>query len=285
MRLPTAARVWPRATISCKFFRCSPSCPGSSPVFVGRAICSMSRVLIVTVYGFRSNFLHLPLIFIFANVFDAEDIKKIGWWILLGMIPMGLIMAAQFQASPDSFINRTVGVGEGEQITAGRVQVFVRPAHSLSFPADLLRRPSALFTPPPALSRATYRSWLLIAAGSGIGLAIVVSGKSFCSCFRFARNFLARFCPHTPAPKPPNSFWSHASCYCGLRLRHPDSFRGGRHGNSFRLLYRFGRGPVCYCHQGIIFHSIVPRRIESHQSHSVARAGSGHRAQTLARAH
>src|SRR5438034_3555131 len=70
----------------------------------------MSRILLVTAYGFRSNFLHLPLIFIFASVFDADDVRKIGWWILLGMIPMSLLMALQFHSAPDSFINRTVGL-------------------------------------------------------------------------------------------------------------------------------------------------------------------------------
>src|SRR5438128_7978286 len=64
----------------------------------------------VTLYGFRSNFLHLPLIFVMGTVMNEEDVKKIGWWILVGMIPMSLIMVAQFKASPDSFINRTVGL-------------------------------------------------------------------------------------------------------------------------------------------------------------------------------
>ena len=76
-------------------------------------------ILEVTLYGIRTNFLHLPIIFVMANVFDEEDIKKFGWWTLLVMIPMGLIMAAQFKASPDSFINRTAGLGEAEQLTAG----------------------------------------------------------------------------------------------------------------------------------------------------------------------
>ncbi|MBV9007919.1 MAG: hypothetical protein JO354_01965 [Verrucomicrobia bacterium] len=137
----------------------------------------MSRVLIVTSYGFRSNFLHLPLIFVFANVFDAEDVKKIGWWILLGMIPMGLIMALQFHASPDSFINRTVGLGEGEQITAGGGKI--RPPGTFSFisgPIYYVALASA-FAIFGALSRATYRNWLLVGSGLSILLAIVVSGS------------------------------------------------------------------------------------------------------------
>jgi hypothetical protein len=170
------ARVWPRnafmtwlAPIAILSWIVS--------VFVLEPYIPMSRILVVTVYGFRSNFLHLALIFIFANVFDAEDIKKIGWWVLLGMIPMSLIMAAQFQASPDSFINRTVGLGEGEQITAGGGKI--RPPGTFSFisgPIYYVALSSA-FALYGALSRLTYRNWLLIAAGFSIGLAIVVSGS------------------------------------------------------------------------------------------------------------
>ena len=62
---------------------------------------SPTVVAFVTAYGFRSDFLHLPLIFILPAVFNIEDVKRIGWWTLLGMIPMGILMAIQFRASPD----------------------------------------------------------------------------------------------------------------------------------------------------------------------------------------
>src|ERR1051325_3936977 len=52
-------------------------------------------VLLVTGYGVRSSFLHLPLIFVIPAVFDIEDVKRIGWWFILGLIPMALLMAAQ----------------------------------------------------------------------------------------------------------------------------------------------------------------------------------------------
>src|SRR5438270_860536 len=83
-------------------------------IFVLDPYVPMSRILLVTAYGFRSNFLHLPLIFILASVFDADDVRKIGWWILVGMIPISLLMALQFHSAPDSFINRTVGLGDGD---------------------------------------------------------------------------------------------------------------------------------------------------------------------------
>src|SRR5437763_5280144 len=146
-------------------------------IFVLDPYVPMSRILLVTAYGFRSNFLHLPLIFIFARIFDADDVRKIGWWILLGMIPMSLLMALQFHSAPESLINRTVGLGEGEQITAGGGKI--RPPGTFSFisgPIHCLTG-AAAFVLYGALRRATYRNWLLLGAGCGVLLAIVVSGS------------------------------------------------------------------------------------------------------------
>jgi hypothetical protein len=137
----------------------------------------MSRILLVTAYGFRSNFLHLPLIFIFGSVFDADDVRKIGWWLLLGMIPMSLLMALQFHSAPDSFINRTVGLGEGEQITAGGGKI--RPPGTFSFISGPIHyvTGAAAFVLYGALRRGTYQSWLVLAAAGGVIVAIVVSGS------------------------------------------------------------------------------------------------------------
>ncbi len=174
--LAIRARVWPRNQFI-YFLAAIAVLSWLVAVLVLEPYVPMSRVLIVTTYGFRSNFLHLPLIFIFAKVFDAEDIKKIGWWILLGMIPMGLIMALQFHASPDSFINRTVGAGEGEQITAGGGKI--RPPGTFSFISGPIYYValSVAFAIYGALSRATYRNWLLVSSALSILLAIVVSGS------------------------------------------------------------------------------------------------------------
>jgi hypothetical protein len=146
-------------------------------IFVLDPYVPMSRILLVTAYGFRSNFLHLPLIFIFASVFDADDVRNIGWWILVGMIPMSLLMALQFHSAPDSFINRTVGLGEGEQITAGGGKI--RPPGTFSFISGSIHyvTGAAAFLLYGGFRRTTYRSWLLLGAGCSVLLAIVVSGS------------------------------------------------------------------------------------------------------------
>jgi len=70
-------------------------------------------IVLVTGYGVRSNFLHLPLIFIIPALFDEEDVKRVGWWTIIGMIPMALLMAMQFASAPDAYINRAAGLGDG----------------------------------------------------------------------------------------------------------------------------------------------------------------------------
>ena len=134
-------------------------------------------VVLITGYGFRSNFLHLPLIFIFPAVFDFEDVKRIGWWTIVGMIPMGLLMILQFRASPDAFINRTAGLGEGQQIGAGGGKI--RPPGIFSFVlgAIFYLSAAAAFLIHAVLSKLNYKNWILIASGLCLIVAIGCSGS------------------------------------------------------------------------------------------------------------
>src|SRR5437899_10376264 len=115
-----------------------------------------------------------------ASVFGEEDIRQCGWWILLGMIPMCLIMAATFEASADSFINRTAGAGEAEQLTAGGGKI--RPPGTFSFISGPVFYISiaAAFLIYGALTRVVYKNWLLIASGAALLVGIVVSGSRSC---------------------------------------------------------------------------------------------------------
>lgn len=134
-------------------------------------------LLFVTLFGVRSNFLHLPLIWVMAKVFDAEEVKRVGWWILFVMLPLALLMAVQFKSSEDSFINRTAGTGEGVQITAGGGKI--RPPATFSFISGMIfyTALSAAFLVYGALSRGVYRNWLLFAAGLAVAVATAVSGS------------------------------------------------------------------------------------------------------------
>lgn len=137
----------------------------------------LRTIILVTGYGMRSNFLHLPLIFIIPAVFTLEDVKRVGWWTIVGMIPMALLMALQFVASPESIVNRTAGAGEGLQIQAGGGKI--RPAGVFSFVSGTIYYLSAVtaFLLHAALAKLPYRTWLLAASGAGLIVSLAVSGS------------------------------------------------------------------------------------------------------------
>lgn len=135
-----------------------------------------TRILFISGYGFRANFLHLPLIFLIPALLRPEDVKKVGWWVLVLVIPMTLLMVAQFQEGPDSILNRTAS-GEGEMITAGSGKV--RTSGTFSFIVGVVSyyALATAFLIWAALKRGVYQSWLLIASGSALVVGIVVSGS------------------------------------------------------------------------------------------------------------
>ncbi|MGH8095318.1 MAG: hypothetical protein ACREIF_17940 [Chthoniobacterales bacterium] len=134
-------------------------------------------IILVTGYGVRSDFLHLPLIFIIPAVFDLEDVKRVGWWTILGMIPMALLMVFQFSAKPDAFINRAAGLGEGMQMQAGGGKI--RPPGVFSFISGTVYYVSAAaaFLLHALIARLPYRQWLLFGSAAGLIIALGVSGS------------------------------------------------------------------------------------------------------------
>ncbi|HSI13748.1 MAG TPA: hypothetical protein VK961_17010, partial [Chthoniobacter sp.] len=87
--------------------------------------------LLITIYGLRTNFLHLPLIFLMPSILDAKDVHRIGKWLLIIAIPMALLVVAQFRAAPESRLN----VGAGGSI-GGQIEVAfgkIRPAGMFSY--------------------------------------------------------------------------------------------------------------------------------------------------------
>lgn len=69
--------------------------------------------LLITAYGLRTNFLHLPLIWVMAAALTRRDVENLGKAILLLAIPMSLLMVIQFNSAPNAYINRGVGEDEG----------------------------------------------------------------------------------------------------------------------------------------------------------------------------
>jgi hypothetical protein len=137
-------------------------------------------IVLTSIYGFRSNFLYLPLIFVMANALNVDDVKKVGRWTLILMIPMAILMALQFQSSPDSFINKTVGVGEGLQLTTSGGKI--RPPGTFSFisgPVFYLSV-TAAFLIYGILNKGIYKRWLLLASAASLLIGVTVSGSRAC---------------------------------------------------------------------------------------------------------
>lgn len=138
---------------------------------------SLKPLILVTGFGFRSNFLHLPLIFVIGRVLDQDEVLKLGKWVLIGLIPMCVLLAIQFNAAPDAFINRTAGLGETQQITAGGGKI--RPPGTFSFVSGVIfySALAASFLLYGALTRGVYRNWLLFSGGFALVVTIGVSGS------------------------------------------------------------------------------------------------------------
>src|SRR4051812_16844312 len=137
----------------------------------------LKPLFLVTAFGFRSNFLHLPLIFVIGRALDADDVKNLGRWVLIGLLPMCVLLAIQFNSAPDAFINRTAGLGETLQITAGGGKI--RPPGTFSFVSGVIfyAALSAAYLVYGALTRGVFKNWLLFSAGLALVVTIGVSGS------------------------------------------------------------------------------------------------------------
>lgn len=137
----------------------------------------IQTIILVTGYGMRSDFLHLPLIFIIPAVFDLEDVKRVGRWTIIGMIPMAILMAMQFAASPEAFINRVAGAGEGTQLGAGGGKI--RPPGVFSFVSGTVYYASAAaaFLLHTVIAKLPFKAWLLYGSGAALIIALGVSGS------------------------------------------------------------------------------------------------------------
>ena len=133
-------------------------------------------IALVAGYGFHANYLHLPLIFIMSSVLREEDLKKIGKWTLLLLVPMSILLVAQFRAAPDAFVNRTAG-GEGEMMMSSLGKV--RTAGPFSFVIGVVAFYSLAtgYLVWGVLKKETYKNWLLSAAAVALVIGIAVSGS------------------------------------------------------------------------------------------------------------
>ena len=85
---------------------------------------------LVSVYGLRTNFLHLPLIFVIPRAFSPADVRKLGRWVLMLCIPMTALMIWQYSSPAGSWINAAT-TADGEQLAFAMGKI--RAAGTFSF--------------------------------------------------------------------------------------------------------------------------------------------------------
>jgi hypothetical protein len=140
------------------------------------AACTMASLaagcsLKITLFGLRTDFWQIPLVFLMPSILTGEDVRRIGRW-MLAMIPaMALLALLQFRAGPLSWLNATTGGAMSDQsqqlfAAAGRV----RPSGTFSF----LALGSAFVLGAFLEQGSRWRVWL---ATGGLVLALGISGS------------------------------------------------------------------------------------------------------------
>ena len=79
--------------------------------------------MIVALYGVRILFFHLPLIFLFAAVFDSDEVWKFVKMLALLTIPMVVLLGAQFSHPTTHWLNIAPG-GEGTSVFSAALGKF-----------------------------------------------------------------------------------------------------------------------------------------------------------------
>lgn len=73
------------------------------------SMVSGHRNIFVAIYGVRPFILYFPLIYIIGNVFEREDVIKMGKILCFLAIPMTVLIAAQFYSPQSAYVNRGIG--------------------------------------------------------------------------------------------------------------------------------------------------------------------------------
>jgi hypothetical protein len=60
---------------------------------------------IVTVYGLRTDYLQIPLIFLIPQIIHREDVIAMGKFFMIVSLPMAVLVILQFRSPPDGLLN------------------------------------------------------------------------------------------------------------------------------------------------------------------------------------
>lgn len=86
----------------------------------------------VAIFGARILLIHFPLMFVIGNLFNQEDVIRLGKLCLWLSIPMTFLIAAQFYSPQSAWVNRGIGGDEAGSGFSGALDYF-RPSATFSF--------------------------------------------------------------------------------------------------------------------------------------------------------
>jgi hypothetical protein len=130
----------------------------------------------VTAYGVRTNYFHVPFIWVMAEYLDRRDVRRMGYAILAIAIPMTILMVFQNRSGQDAWVNRGVGGGEGGQIHGAMGRI--RPPGFFSFitgPMVFFPVATAFFLAFVIEKKKKIATWFVLIAGVCIALALPIS--------------------------------------------------------------------------------------------------------------
>lgn len=127
------------------------------------ALLGNASVLVV-LFGLRTDFLHLPLVFLMPAVMNRDDVKQIGRWAMILSVPILLLMIRQFNSAADDPINVAAGGSLNGQIRGAMGRI--RPPGPFSFISGpvVYYGLVAAFVCHGWMERRAYPRWLLLAA-------------------------------------------------------------------------------------------------------------------------
>lgn len=129
----------------------------------------------VVAFGLRTNFLHLPLIFVLGATLDRDDVRRYGVACLWLAIAVAVLMVVQFNSPRDALVNIGAGGQESAQILGALDRV--RPPGPFSFISGLVLffNLAAAFVLAAWLHRAGVPRLLLLLATLACIVAVPVS--------------------------------------------------------------------------------------------------------------
>lgn len=132
--------------------------------------------LTVYLFGLRTDFLHLPLIFVVARVMTMSHVVQIGrMWLILA-VPMSILILKQFEGGEQSILNTAAG-GTGLQINTAGMKL--RASGTFSYVSGLVSfcGMTAAFLLFSLIKRKTYTFWLQLAGAASLVASVSTSGS------------------------------------------------------------------------------------------------------------